>query len=236
MISMMIYDPQKAEQKLLEKAARQAAASLTEERWQIYAFDTLEQVADLVRGSPLLDLACYDVAPKGSIRFLEQVRTRYQETLLLLIADPSISPMDYIRPTILASALLLRPIDARRLQDSLSELLERYKERLSTGQEASLAVETREGTTYVPYSKIYYLEAREKKIYVRLKRQELTFYGTLEQLASQLPENFLRCHRSFIVCRDRIQKVMLSRGFLELEQGIQLPLSRSYKPLFKEAL
>lgn len=232
---MMIYDPQAEEQKLVEKAARQAAASLTEERWQIYALDTLEQVADLVRGSPLLDLACYDVAPKGSIRFLEQVRTRYQETLLLLIADPAMSPMDYIRPTILASALLLRPIDPRRLQDSLSELVARYKERLSTGQEASLAVETREGTTYVPYSKIYYLEAREKKIYVRLKRQELTFYGTLEQLAGQLPENFLRCHRSFIVCRDKVQKVMLSKGVLELEQGISLPLSRSYKPLFKEA-
>lgn len=232
---MMIYDPQAEEQKLVEKAARQAAASLTEERWQIYALDTLEQVADLVRGSLLLDLACYDVAPKGSIRFLEQVRTRYQETLLLLIADPAMSPMDYIRPTILASALLLRPIDPRRLQDSLSELVARYKERLSPGQEASLAVETREGTTYVPYSKIYYLEAREKKIYVRLKRQELTFYGTLEQLAGQLPENFLRCHRSFIVCRDKVQKVMLSKGVLELEQGISLPLSRSYKPLFKEA-
>ena len=232
---MMIYDPRAEEQELLKKAARQTAARLTEERWQIYAFDTLEQVAQLVRGSPLLDLACYDVTPGGSIPFLEQVRARYQETLLLLIADPSMSPMDYIRPTILASALLLRPIDQRRLLDSLSELVERYKERSSPGQEASLAVETREGTTYVPYSKIYYLEAREKKIYVRMKRQELTFSGTLEQLASQLPENFLRCHRSFIVCRDKVQKVMLSRGVLELEQGICLPLSRSYKPLFKEA-
>ena len=49
---MMIYDPRAEEQELLKKAARQTAARLTEERWQIYAFDTLEQVAQLVRGEP----------------------------------------------------------------------------------------------------------------------------------------------------------------------------------------
>ena len=95
-------------------------------------------------------------------------------------------------------------------------------------------IETREGRTYVPLAQIYYFEAREKRIYVRLKKQELAFYETMEHLTERLPDYFVRCHRSFIVNRQRIRRVMLSKSLIELEQGIQLPLSRSYKPAFKE--
>ena len=102
--------------------------------------------------------------------------------------------------------------------------------------EETLLIETREGKTYIPLSKIYYFEAREKKIYVRLKKQEFTFYDTIEHLEESLPEGFLRCHRSFIVSRSRVQKVMLSKNLIELEDGISLPLSRSYKPVFKELI
>ena len=99
-----------------------------------------------------------------------------------------------------------------------------------------LLIETREGRTYVPFSKIYYFEAREKRIYVRLKKQELTFYDTIEHLSERLPDGFIRCHRSFIVNRSRIQRVMLSKNLIELEQNMEIPLSRSYKPVFKELI
>lgn len=179
-------------------------------------------------------MACYDVSAKGSIDLLERIRRQYKETLLLLIAEPSMSPMEYIRPSILASSLLLRPITGDRLMDNLSELWEQYQEKNSGEEEESLVIETREGKTFVPFSKIYYFEAREKKIYLRLKKQELTFYDTLEHLAERLPESFVRCHRSFIVSRNRIRRVMLSKNLIVLEQGMEIPLSRSYKPAFKE--
>lgn len=231
---MMIYNPRREEQEQIQRAVRRAAAYLTEEKWQVDILESLEQMTAFLQGMPLLDFACYDVTPKGSIRFLEGMRKRYQETLLLLVADATMSPMEYIRPTILASSLVIRPVTAGRLEDIFSELVGQYQERQSEGQEDSLLIETREGKTYVPFSKIYYFEAREKKIYVRMKRQELSFYETMDHLAERLPDSFVRCHRSFIVCRSRIKKVMLSKNLLELEQGMEIPLSRSYKPLFKE--
>ncbi len=69
---------------------------------------------------------------------------------------------------------------------------------------------------------------------MRLKKQEMAFYETMEHLEERLPDYFVRCHRSFIVSRQRIRKVMLSKSLIELEQGMQIPLSRSYKPAFKE--
>lgn len=235
MISMMVYNSRNEERELMQHTIRQAAARLTEEKLELEYFERLEQMTAFLKGSPLLDMACFDVSSKGSIDYLERVRRQYRETLLLLIAEPAMSPMEYIRPTILASSLLLRPVTGERLMDNLSELLEQYQEKTSGGEEESLVIETREGKTFVPFSKIYYFEAREKKIYLRLKKQELTFYDTLEHLAERLPESFVRCHRSFIVSRSRIRRVMFSKNLIVLEQGMEIPLSRSYKPVFKES-
>lgn len=231
---MIVYDPHTEELELMKKLIRQAAAALTEEKWNMEFFAKREQVAAFLRDRPLLDLVCYDVAPKGSIDDLERIRKDYQKMKLLLIADPAMSPMEYIRPTILASSLLIRPISPAQAREQLMELVEQFCSQPSHGQEESLVIETREGRTYVPLAQIYYFEAREKRIYVRLKKQELAFYETMEHLAERLPDYFARCHRSFIVSRQKIRRVMLSKSLIELEQGIQIPLSRSYKPAFKE--
>ena len=83
-----------------------------------------------------------------------------------------------------------------------------------------LAIAGRTGFKLEPY------EARRKSVSCS--------YETMEHLTERLPDYFVRCHRSFIVNRQRIRRVMLSKSLIELEQGIQLPLSRSYKPAFKE--
>ncbi len=234
MVSMMVYDPRAEELELMKRLIRQAAAVLTEEKWQMEFFAAREQVASFLKDRPLLDLACYDVSYKGSIDDLERIRRDYQKLQLLIIADASMSPMEYIRPTILASSLLIRPISQEQAKEQLMELVEQFRDQTPNGQEESLVIETREDRTYVPLAQIYYFEAREKRIYVRLKKQELAFYETMEHLTERLPDYFVRCHRSFIVNRQRIRRVMLSKSLIELEQGIQLPLSRSYKPAFKE--
>ena len=120
------------------------------------------------------------------------------------------------------------------VENLISTLVEQFQDQAFHGQEESLVIETREGRTYVPLAQIYYFEAREKRVYVRLKKQEMAFYETMEHLEERLPDYFVRCHRSFIVSRQRIRKVMLSKSLIELEQGMQIPLSRSYKPAFKE--
>lgn len=234
MVSMMVYDPRAEELELMKRLIRQAAAVLTEEKWELEFFARREHVAAFLKDRPLLDLACYDVSPKGSIDDLERIRRDYQKLKLLLIADASMSPMEYIRPTILASSLLIRPICQEKAKEQIMELVGQFRDQGLHGQEESLVIETREGKTYVPLAQIYYFEAREKRIYARLKKQELAFYETMEHLSERLPDYFIRCHRSFIVSRQRIRRVMLSKSLIELEQGIQIPLSRSYKPAFKE--
>ena len=212
MVSMMVYDPRAEELELMKRLIRQAAAVLTEEKWQMEFFVAREQVASFLKDRPLLDLACYDVSYKGSIDDLERIRRDYQKLQLLIIADASMSPMEYIRPTILASSLLIRPISQEQAKEQLMELVEQFRDQTPYGQAESLVIETREGRTYVPLVQIYYFEAREKRIYVRLKKQELAFYETVEHLTERLPDYFVRCHRSFIVNRQRIRRVCCQKA------------------------
>ena len=235
MVSMMVYDPHTEEHQLIRHTARQIAAVLTDEMWQMTFLDSQEELNLFLADSPLLDVSCYDVSGADSINRLEEVRRSYQDMLLMVIADPQLSPMEYIRPTILASSLLIRPVTGQRLRSCLQELVEKLAERTGSGmEEERFVVETKEGKTFVPLDQVYYFEAREKKIYLRMKSQELAFYETIENLDQRLPEQFIRCHRSFIINKDRIERVLLSKNVVYLQQDMEIPLSRSYKPVLKE--
>ena len=84
------------------------------------------------------------------------------------------------------------------------------------------------------HSAIRFFESRDKKIYVNTGNREYAFYDTLDELEQRLPESFARCHRSFIVAKSHIKNIMISRSMIVLDDDSVIPLSRSYKRVFKE--
>lgn len=58
----------------------------------------------------------------------------------------------------------------------------------------------------------------------------------MEKLAEELPENFVKCHRSFIVNEEHITKIKLNENLLYLGRDLFVPVSRSYRGLFKRNL
>lgn len=100
-------------------------------------------------------------------------------------------------------------------------------------QGASLLLESREEKISIPLERIYYIEAMEKKVYVCTGAEEYGYYSTLDKLENDLPDNFVRCHRSFIVNTDKIKKVALSKNTIYLAEEYEVPLSRSYKAKLK---
>ena len=54
-------------------------------------------------------------------------------------------------------------------------------------------------------------------------------------LAGTQPEEFIRCHRSFIINRKKIEKVVLSQSTVVMEEGLMVPISRSYRTRMRQA-
>lgn len=232
MVSMTTYDENVSELEKLKIVAKELAAKLSEDRWRIEQISSLEQLRSYIAGSPLCDMLLYDVSGMEALDYLRRIRKDYRAAGLLLLADRKLSPMSYMRPDIHADSLLLKPWTEEQVWEVLEEFIREYLETVqgkAGAGEKLYIIETKEGKISIPYDKIYYFEARAKKICVCTGREEFGFYHTIDKLREELPDQFIRCHRGFIVNSFKIRKVMLSQNVVCLADDFEVPLSRSYK-------
>lgn len=235
MITSVVYDPDVTELGILKEVFHKEAAYLTADEWNMDFLQKLDELKKILAQQGTIDILCLDITQNKVLQALMKIREQYGESKLLLVADMQISPMEYLRPGIRPDALLLRPANAEKIEAVLKELLQIYMEQIYQKENSgSFTVETREGRTILPYEKIWYFEAREKKIFVRSGRKEYGFYDTVEHLLEILSDDFIRCHRSFIVNKRKVRKVLLSANLLEMENGESIPVSRSYRAEVKK--
>lgn len=86
----------------------------------------------------------------------------------------------------------------------------------------------------VEKGRILYLESNARVLRLVTGEEEYRFYDTLDHAADLLGEGFLRCHRSFLVNGDKIQKY--SAGEIVLQGNIVIPISRSYAKAVRQRL
>lgn len=232
MIRLILYNPKEKENEWLQQAVYDKFAYYNEDDLVCLSFTALKAASNeiLHNGSALIG---WDVTAAEALRELEMVRYHYRDAFLLIIASSEISPLKFLTPAIRPDSLLLRPLEKNELQRAAIEMLQAVRQK-TAGTEDCFLLSRREEHMRIPYSSIYYFEARDKKLYVRLHSQEFGFAGTIEQLEEQLPVNFCRTHRSFIVNTDKIDQVRLTENTVVLWDGIVVPLSRSYKRKVKE--
>jgi len=233
MISIMIYDKKPDETSLLKKMASDIVAELSDERCDFTLLSESPDYESWIKEKKLLDCACMDVSLNDGIRRAEDLRKNYPLAGIMIVAESGISPVRYMKPSIMASSLILRPIDHEEARITVREWIDTI---LGTekDEEKLMTLETKDGITKLPYSKICYVEARMKKIFIRLENEEYGCYDTLDHMVEALPEEFVRCHRGFIVNSKMVSKVDLSQNILSLSNGMVVPLSRSYKSSIKE--
>ncbi len=237
MVSVLIYSKTEQESAALKAAAEELIAKLSEDYWEIRQIRSIRALQEYLSGSPLLHLLIYDISEPEALGFLAGIRKRYPHTRLMVLADISVSPMEYIRPDLKVGALLLKPWTTKQAFDALYGFLEEYnesvREKAGKGRDFYV-IETREGIINIPFAQIYFFESRAKKIYVCTGKEEYGFYSSIEKLQEGLPDNFVRCHRGFIINIRKIRKIVSSQNMIYLADGFAVPLSRSYKTALKE--
>ena len=235
MITMLIYAHAKEELKLLKDTGFEVSCKLSEDDWSFETFSNREKVNLLLEKNPLLDLALVEITGEAEVGLCERMRRMSPALYLILLTDSSVSPMTYIKPSVMAASLILRPISPRSVTAVFAESFGAIlQSRASTDRKDVFVVDSREGRQLIPLSQISFFESRNKKIIVNTAYEEYAYYDTLDEIEARLGDDFVRCHRSFIVAKSKIKNVKLSLGVLLLEGDFQIPLSRSYKSIFKE--
>ncbi|MBR1629546.1 MAG: LytTR family transcriptional regulator DNA-binding domain-containing protein [Lachnospiraceae bacterium] len=235
MVSVVSLNEKTEENNRLKCTLRDLAAKLTDEYWELNFFETTGAFCEFVKAHPLIDFSCVDFSTQDAPGALMSFRRQYNEALLLLIAETGVPPTRYLRPGIRADSLLLRPFSDEEAKESLTDLLDVYLDQgKDDDAENIFLIEDKDNTWRIPYADIFYFETKEKKVFARTKNDEYGFYDTLDHLQSRLPEDFVRCHRSFIINANKLIGVYLSNNYVELADGFEIPLSRSYKARIRE--
>lgn len=233
MIFGVILNADEKETYYMYEQFRELTAHHTDEKLQFESCREGSQLLEKLKAMDILDIAVIDVTLPGGIEAARNIRKIFPKTEILIIADISVSPVNYLCPSIRASALLLRPMSSGWDEAVREFFLLFMISQKNTDDHETLRVENRRGIFRVPFEKIYYLEAKEKKVFVRTQIEEISVSETLEKMAEKMPSNFARCHRSFIVNMDLIMQVNMHENMLNLKDGMIVPFSRSYRKLFK---
>ncbi len=235
MISALACVDGKSDKAVMRDAIQELAAKLTEDEWVVRCYDTVRDAEQYISAGPLVDLACCDVTREAALEWTKRFRKEYRGAKIMLVADAAIPPTKYLRPDIMASALLLKPYSREQMMLVMEEFIRSYLDD-NVDESESFVIIRKEGRTVIPYDRIYYLEAREKRVYLRTIREEYAVNGALEALQNRLPDYFIKTHRSFVVNSRKIEEVNLTEHMVKLRDEFSVPLSRSCREKLKEYL
>jgi len=94
-----------------------------------------------------------------------------------------------------------------------------------------LCFKTLEGYLFIRPSDINFVKSEDVYAYIFNDKSKYFINCSLKDLEKKLTtENFMRCHRSYLVNLDKVVKFIRSSNYkLLLENGLEIPISRGKK-------
>lgn len=236
MISVFSYNRISREQDIIERGCRRQVARRTEDKLNFIGITNLGKVQDIFPDS-LTDIIYYEVVNQHDVDGLRRLRKKEKRAVLMILTSPSVSPMQYLKPGIAPDMLLLRPFSPKEFDEVNTEFFDAFMESMnSPNTKSNFVLNSRDGRTVIPYDKILFFEASNKKINLRMEYEEYDFYDSIENLQNIAPDYFVRCHRSYLINTKKVRKVKMADGLIEMESGAVVPLSRTYKQDLKRLI
>lgn len=237
MSDMLVVDEIKDENDYLADKAKDVNAHVSDTRLDVsQCTDGNEAVKALIdEDGNAKEMAVTAIPDDGSTEVPESIRAKSKDTEIMLVADESLSPAEYLKPDIKATSLLLRPFDDEECASTMKDfILDCYAEDDASGKK--IVIGTRGKKQVIRVSDIYYIEARDTWVFFRLKDHEVGEYTRFEKVLKALGDSFVRCHRSFAFNLDHLKGVKLSDNTVDLTEGLTVPLSRTYKNAMKDLI
>jgi len=124
---------------------------------------------------------------------------------------------------------LLKPISFSRFEKSALKAQERFSVH-ETSSNSYFFVKSSGQQHKINFDEILYVESIKDYINIKTENHEYIVLDTLKSMENQLPKNFVRVHKSFIVNLDKINKIDLRNVFLI--SGKEIPIGETYRSEF----
>lgn len=222
------------ETRMLKALIPSYAAKYTDDYWDYCYTEYLDEALQRIEDIAKHDIIVWDASIKEAGNELLNIRKANPTAFLFLFASGRMNPMLYVRAGIAPDALWIKPLEKEGLSKVLEESFELIHERIKSSKDKMITILSGNSQKYIELDLIDYMETREKKVYIRMKNQEVSMYGTLDDLMLKLPKYFMRCHRSYVVNMLHVDRIKVAENYIIMKNGDTIPVSRTYKREIKE--
>lgn len=123
---------------------------------------------------------------------------------------------------------LIKPISQQKLEETIQRLYDDFYQR------ESRFINLCKGKYLIKESDILYIEKSRTKAIIHSNNTTLEIYETLDKIQKNLPENFIRCHKSYLINSNKISRIdnknntfyignipiLYSKNFVNLERMV----------------
>ena len=161
-------------------------------------------------------------APKEGLALARHIRERSKDIPIIFISSHRELALDSY--DVHALHFIPKPVETSLLFPTLERLAELLERRNST----QFIYSAERNTTSVPLHEVIYLSTYEADgHYLCINgNSDTRFLMKLEEAAADYPEDFARCHKSFVVNVSHIRR--LGANYLILSDGTELSIGRTY--------
>ncbi|WP_114821663.1 LytR/AlgR family response regulator transcription factor [Chryseobacterium sp. KLBC 52] len=126
---------------------------------------------------------------------------------------------------------LLKPVSFDRFQKSVLKAQERFS--FPREENTNFFVKSSGQRHRIGFQEILYIESIKDYVNIRTENDEFIVLDTLKSMENQLPETFVRIHKSFIVNLDKVKSIGAKKVILP---EYEIPIGESYRAALLDRL
>jgi len=181
------------------------------------------------------DTALYILRRDASLlQTASHIRSVNDSNYMVLVFSDVSEIVDSVSPSFRPSGFLPENADDEKIGTIIDEVYCDY-ERSGALYEGPVCRFSIKGADYrIPFCQIMVVEITSKKITIHTAAQKYGFYDTLENVMNDLPDYFMRVHRSFVVNKNYIKKVNYKERTIIMTDDSAVFFSRGYSAEIRE--
>ncbi len=131
---------------------------------------------------------------------------------------------------------LLKPFSYDRFQQAVNKAVELYQFRIEKNQEKVneekfIYLRANQMMQKVFLDSILYIEALKDYVQLITTDKKITIQDTMKSMEEQLPENYIRVHKSYIINKNKIEKYTTQSVIISTKE---IPIGRAFKGYLKQ--
>ncbi len=226
-MNCIIIDDDKVSRLVIEKYI-----SKTDFITLIESFDNAVDAANYFNRNEAVDLIFLDIEMPGmsGVEFLESLDNLPQ---IIVVSAKEKYALQAIQHDV--TDYLLKPVIYPRFLKAVTKANNRYKEEAEKDNSKGIFVKS-SSSSFIRlfYDDVLFIEAMENYVVITTFKQKHTIHFTMKAILTKLPtDKFVRVHRSYIVNKDRVDRIDDNMIIIKTKENIKsIPISKSYKDDF----